>query len=174
MAGSNIFLSIVVPFYNEADNIIEFSQELQKTFKDYSKPWEIVFVDDGSTDDSIEKLKASIEDETNCRIVKLSANVGRNAALCAGLNYADGRYVGVISADLQYHPSQLLKLENELGDKKLDMVAGYLSSEPTGKRLGDRMLYSLAVNGRLRDPICSLRIFSRKLIGRIKNYSGNT
>ncbi len=110
LLGQDLALSIVVPIYNEADNIGPFFERLQKTLVDLGEAYEIVCVDDGSTDASAEQLIAQRNQNQAVKIVRLSRNFGKELALTAGLDHACGDAVVVIDADQQDPPEIIPEL----------------------------------------------------------------
>ena len=100
-------VSIVVPAYNEDDVIVEFNRRLSLVRQDLSLPSEVIFVNDGSTDNTLVLLRALKAADPTIGIVDLSRNFGKEIALTAGLDYARGDAVVVIDADLQ-HPPELI------------------------------------------------------------------
>jgi glycosyltransferase involved in cell wall biosynthesis len=97
-------LSVVVPMYNEADNIGPFFERLEKVVDGLGEDYEIICVDDGSTDASVEQLITQRSRNPAIKIVELSRNFGKELALTAGLDHASGAAVVVIDADLQDPP----------------------------------------------------------------------
>ncbi len=178
MAEEKTYLSVIVPFHDEADSLPAFVRRFDEVFASFEKRFELVFVDDGSADSGPDFVKSLIAERRNVRLIRLDGRYGRDAAVCAGLRYADGDFKAVIPADLQYDPAELMKLVSALdADPAPDMVAGFLARperdyEP--HRRGDIPRYDIAVGGRLRDPLCSLRIYSRSLVDRAQSYFGNT
>src|SRR5713101_579553 len=100
-------VSIVVPAYNEDDVILEFNRRLSSVRQDLSLPSEVIFVNDGSSDNTLGLLRALKDADPTIGIVDLSRNFGKEIALTAGLDYARGDVVVVIDADLQ-HPPELI------------------------------------------------------------------
>lgn len=95
-------LSLVVPCYNEAENIDRFIEETQKALLPYCQDYEIIFINDGSQDETIFKLKQSVENSTdNITVIDFSRNFGKEAAIYAGLKRATGDYIAFVDADLQ-------------------------------------------------------------------------
>jgi glycosyltransferase involved in cell wall biosynthesis len=97
-------LSIVIPIFNETDVVQELRRRVCDFLSSLGTTWEIVFVDDGSHDDSLDKLRKVCAGEPRCRIVALSRNFGHQLAITAGLDYARGDAVVVMDADLQDPP----------------------------------------------------------------------
>lgn len=106
-------LSVIAPVYNEGEIIIEFYKTLDNTLKKENIKYEVIFIDDGSVDDSLIKLK-QISKNTNVKIISFSRNFGKEAAIYAGLKNSNGKYTCIIDTDLQQHPKYLIDMYNEL------------------------------------------------------------
>ena len=121
-------LSLVVPCYNEQDNVELFYEETVKAFKDKNFDYEFVFVNDGSRDKTLEKLKKLYNEkqESNITVVSFSRNFGKESAIYAGIKNSTGDYISLIDADMQQRPEVVLEmmdiLENEYD---YDCVAAY-------------------------------------------------
>ena len=116
-------LSLVVPCFNEAENVENFYNCVAETFRDKGSSWECVFVDDGSRDGTLAKLKSL---PGRVQVVSFSRNFGKEAAMYAGLCHAKGERVCVIDADLQQHPSVVLEMMEILDQEpETDCVAAY-------------------------------------------------
>ncbi len=106
-----VTLSIVVPLYNEADNIDIFLDRTERVLQDLIDPlggsYEFIFIDDGSSDDTVEKLLQHRDRNTQIKIISLSRNFGKESAMCAGLHYATGAAVVPMDVDLQDPPELL-------------------------------------------------------------------
>ena len=120
-------LSIVVPCYNEEGNVELFSEEVEKVFKGKKIKYEIIFVNDGSKDNTIEKLY-NLVDASNqkIKVVNFSRNFGKESAMYAGLKESKGKFVTIIDADLQQKPSIILDMLDILNNNPdVDSVAAY-------------------------------------------------
>lgn len=116
-------LSLVVPCFNEAENVENFYNCVAETFRDKGFSWECVFVDDGSRDGTLARLKSL---PGRVQVVSFSRNFGKEAAMYAGLCHAKGERVCVIDADLQQHPSVVLEMMEILDQEpETDCVAAY-------------------------------------------------
>ena len=130
-------LSLVVPCYNEAENVLPFHQAVLSAFSVCNYDYEIIYVDDGSTDATLFNLK-KIYDNRNCpvKIVSFSRNFGKEAALYAGLEQTEGEYISFIDADLQQRPETVLDMVQMLDTKpECDVVAAYQDRRNEGKVL---------------------------------------
>lgn len=130
-------LSLVVPCYNEAENVIPFQETVIGAFEGGGYDYEIVFVDDGSKDATLHNLKKLYADQ-KCpvKVVSFSRNFGKEAALYAGLQHADGEYISLIDADLQQRPELVRDMVTILDEEtKYDVVAAYQDRRNEGKLL---------------------------------------
>lgn len=130
-------LSLVVPCYNEAENVGPFQEAVLATFSDCHYDFEIVFVDDGSTDATFHNLK-KIHSAEACpvQVIRFSRNFGKEAAIYAGMEHAKGDYISIIDADLQQQPCLVRKMVEILENRdEYDMVAAYQDRRQEGKIL---------------------------------------
>ena len=101
-------LSVIIPVHNESANIAPLCERLLPILNRITPAWEMVFVDDGSRDDTLERIKAEIgRDEPRIGAVSFSRNFGKEIAIAAGLDHARGRAVVIIDADLQHPPEMI-------------------------------------------------------------------
>ena len=130
-------LSLVVPCYNEAENVIPFQEAVIQAFDGCGYDYEIVFVDDGSTDATLHNLKKLFAKQAcPVKVVSFSRNFGKEAGLYAGLRYASGDYVSLIDADLQQRPELVREMVSILEEKEeYDVVAAYQDRRGEGKVL---------------------------------------
>ena len=111
--------SAIVPCYNEEENIDYFYQEFMKNepfFRDHDLEFELLYVDDGSKDKTVEKVKELRRKDERVHLISFSRNFGKEAAMYAGLEHAKGDYVAVMDADLQDPPSLLPEMFGYLWD----------------------------------------------------------
>ena len=130
-------LSLVVPCYNEAENVTLFQEETIKAFQGCGYSYEIVFVDDGSQDATLHQLK-KIYAEGKCpvKVISFSRNFGKESALYAGLQHASGDYISLIDADLQQRPEIVRDMVKILDEQpEYDIVAAYQDRRGEGKVL---------------------------------------
>ena len=140
-------ISLVVPCYNEAENVLAFQDAAIEAFKSSSYDYEIVYVDDGSNDATFLQLK-DIFNKQRCpvKVVRFSRNFGKDAGIYAGLKYASGDYVSIIDADLQQRPEIVVDMVKMMEkDPDIDMVAAYQDRRNEGKLLSlfKKIFYSV-------------------------------
>lgn len=130
-------LSLIVPCFNEAENVELFQKETIKAFQGSGYSFEIIYVDDGSTDATLHQLR-KLHKEQACpvKVVSFSRNFGKEAGLYAGLQYAQGDYVSLIDADLQQRPEIVRDMVSYLDENPdYDVVAAYQDRRQEGKIL---------------------------------------
>lgn len=134
---NEIELTILSPMYNEQSNLENTITLLQEALQDFNKPWEILLVNDGSTDNTLPIARKLEEQIDNLRIVSYPVNCGRGRALRTGFEHARGRYVITIDFDLSYSPDHILKIYKELTDPRQmnDVVLGS-AYMPGGRVIG--------------------------------------
>lgn len=130
-------LSIVVPCYNEEGNVELFYEEVQKVFKGKKIKYEIVFVNDGSSDNTLDRLTNIVDQKKqNIKVINFSRNFGKEAAMYAGLKEAEGELVTIIDADLQQRPELILRMIDILNEnEQFDSVAAFQEVRKEGKLL---------------------------------------
>ena len=167
-------LSVVVPAYNEQDAVPLFYEEIMKTAKIMAEKWdgletEVVFIDDGSSDDTLKTIKELREKDKRVRFVSFSRNFGKEAALYAGLKNAKGDYIVTMDADLQDPPSLLPDLFSAIKEEGYDSAATRRVSrkgEPPIRSFFARCFYKLinkVSNADIVDGARDYRIMTRKM-----------
>ncbi len=122
-------LSVVVPCYNEFDSVKEFHEEVTRVLKKEKLTYELIFVDDGSYDETEKKLEEIAKEDKNSKVISFSRNFGKESAMLAGLECASGSYVAIMDADLQHRPETLVEMYNKLiSEPDYDVVCAYKSS----------------------------------------------
>lgn len=137
MNDNSLALSLVVPCYNEEENIELFFSEVNKAFDGKIENYEFVFIDDGSKDKTYDCLKKIFEEDkqnNNIQIISFSRNFGKEAAMYAGLTKSKGDKVCIIDADLQQKPEVVLQMLNVMDNNpQVDCVAAYQEKRKEGK-----------------------------------------
>ena len=132
----SVKLSLVVPCYNEEENVENFFRHVTEGLKNYTDSYELVFVNDGSRDKTEKKLKKLYEENRDRKItvVSFSRNFGKEAAMYAGLSHAKGEYVTIIDADLQQDVKYVVEMAEILDkDEDTHMVAAFQEKRKEGK-----------------------------------------
>jgi undecaprenyl-phosphate 4-deoxy-4-formamido-L-arabinose transferase len=164
-------LSVVVPVYNEAATLTDLHARLGRTFKDMGRPWEVIFVDDGSTDRSADVLRALHAQDPAVRVVRFNRNYGQHAAVFAGMERARGDVVITLDADLQNPPEEIPTLLRRLEDG-FDVVGGARVSRRDAwfRRSASRLVNratSAIVGVPMTDYGCMLRAYRRSVVDQI-------
>jgi dolichol-phosphate mannosyltransferase len=170
-----IEFSIVIPVYNEKDNVIPLNNELQSLIRQIKQPCEIIWVDDGSTDGSLEKIKDLAKTDPGCRYLGFEKNCGQSAALSAGFQAAKGRYVITMDSDLQNNPVDLLNMIPYLSE--YDMVTGWRKNrhDTWWRKFSSRFangVRNLLSRETINDTGCSLKIMKSEYLKNIRIYKG--
>jgi len=170
-------LSVVVPMYNEKDNARLQIDAVQDALRDYPHPWELIVVDDGSTDGTPRALRQrAAELGPHVHIVELRRNFRQTAAMQAGIDAARGDVIVTMDGDLQNDPRDIPKLVSRLLNEDLDMVAGWRQKRQDGFLL--RKLPSMIANRLIRkvsglefkDLGCSLKAFRGDVLRQVRLY----
>jgi glycosyltransferase involved in cell wall biosynthesis len=165
-------LSIVLPIYNEELNIKPLYNSLKSVLNYMKYKYEIIYVDDGSTDNSLNYVKDLRKKDKNVKIIKFRKNFGQTAALDAGLKYATGDYMIILDADLQNDPKDIPRLIHKIKEG-YDLVVGwrYDRKDPFFKKLSSscaRLLKRLILKEEIHDPGCTLKIFTKEAVRGLK------
>jgi len=168
-------ISVVVPFYNEEENLEQVYDEVNKALRSTMKSFEIVFVDDGSKDGSVALIEKLSEKDKNVKLVQFTRNFGQTAAMAAGFEYAQGKVYIAMDADNQNDPADIPKLLDKL-DEGADVVSGWrekrqdkLITRKIPSKIANRLL-SIVTGCRLKDYGCSLKAYRAEYIDSIELY----
>ena len=177
MSTASPDLSLVIPVYNERENLAPLLAEISAALDGGSRSYEVVAVDDGSTDGSLEALKALKRDHPHLHIVAFAQNAGQTAAFAAGFRAARGRVVVTLDADLQNDPADVPRVVEALERTGATAVAGYRAArhDTTWKRLQSRIANGVRnwLNGEsIRDTGCSLKAFHADAVRALPLFSG--
>jgi undecaprenyl-phosphate 4-deoxy-4-formamido-L-arabinose transferase len=162
-------ISVVIPVYNEAANLPVLWDRLAAVMKQIARPWEVVFIDDGSADDSL-KMMRGYADETpgHVRVVELARNFGQHSAILAGFKQARGDIIVTLDADLQNPPEEIPRLVQAI-DAGNDVVGGWREErqDDAFRRVASRYhnkLTSAIVGVPMHDYGCMLRAYRRHIV----------
>lgn len=168
-------LSLIIPLKNEAESLPELEAWIRRVAEQQGYSYEIVFIDDGSTDQSwavIESLQAA---NPNVRAIKFRRNYGKSAALQVGFQAARGEVVITMDADLQDSPDEIPELYRMIAEDKYDLVSGWkkVRHDPLEKRLPSKLFNAVAsrMSGiRLHDFNCGLKAYRQAVVKAVEVY----
>lgn len=170
-------LSVVVPMYNEAENVEPLLDRIHLALGPYPWPWEVVLVDDGSSDATPAELaRCATQFGPHVRVVELMRNFKQTAAMQAGLDAARGSVIVTMDGDLQNDPIDIPRMVKRLLTEDLDLVAGWRKDRQDGlllrkipSRIANRLIARLT-GVHLRDYGCSLKVFRGSAIKNVRLY----
>jgi glycosyltransferase involved in cell wall biosynthesis len=174
-SGRAIRTSIVVPVYNEEANVGPLVDEILDVLADNPSlaPAEVIFVDDGSTDGTVDELRAAVEKSEEIRVLVLSRNFGQSAALAAGIDHATGEFVVTMDGDRQNDPADIPRLVEEL-QQGYDCVSGWRKErrDPLSKRIPSAIQTKLATwtGPNIHDFGCTLKAYRAEALDAVNLY----
>ena len=175
MSEDELEVSVVIPIYNEEDNLEPLFEGLQQALGRLGNSYEIVAVDDGSTDGSFEVLKALHRADPSMKVIRLRRNFGQAAAFAAGFDHAAGDTVVSTDADLQFDPADIEKLLLKISEG-YDIVSGWRANRREAfltRRLPSMIanwLISWITGVKLHDYGCSLKAYRSEVIRNVRLY----
>jgi glycosyltransferase involved in cell wall biosynthesis len=168
-------VSVFLPVYNEEQNIEPLNRKLTDSLERLGRAYEIIYVDDGSTDKSLAKLREIAASDARVRVISFRRNYGQTAAMSAGIDYARGEILIPMDADLQNDPADIGRLLEKLGEG-YDVVSGW-RKDRKDKWLTRRLPSALAnrlisaISGvELHDYGCTLKAYRRDVLADVKLY----
>jgi glycosyltransferase involved in cell wall biosynthesis len=169
-------VSLIIPVYNEEGNLHLLFDSIHKTMDPLSQSWEVVFVDDGSYDDSLDVLNEfAKQDPGHVRVVAFRRNFGQTAAIVAGLDHAKGETIVLLEADMQNDPADIPMMLGKL-DEGYDLVSGWRKSRKDSyltRTLPSHIanwLISSVTRVRLHDYGCTLKAYRRDVLEGFRLY----
>jgi len=170
---SNPTFTIIAPNFNEAGSVDEFYRHIQETMDSLNEPWELVWVDDGSTDDSTEKIRELARQDPHVHPVIFARNFGHQIAVTAGLDYSRGQAVIIMDSDLQDPPEVILELAEKWkeGYEVVYAVRGEREGESWFKKFTAAMFYRLIYSiTDVKIPVDTgdFRLMDRKVVDVLK------
>ncbi len=169
------FFSVIIPVYNEQDNIRLLYKEIKAVFSTLGKSWEIIFVNDGSHDQSEPVLQELKKSEENISVISFTRNFGQTAAFTAGFDTAQGEILVTLDADLQNDPQDISQMLKLLEEKGVDIVTGWrkdrqdLFLRSLMSRIANLIINYTTSSG-LHDLGCSLRIYKKEALNNLVLY----
>lgn len=167
-------LSVVVPIYNEEESVGPLVTRIREAMADFDKPWELILVNDGSTDGTLVSARKELGSGLRLKIVELQRNFGQTAAMQAGIDLASGRLIATLDGDLQNDPRDIPAMVKAIEERELDLLVGWRKNRQDGLLL--RKIPSWCANAligkitgvKLHDYGCSLKIYQASIIKQVK------
>ena len=169
-------ISVVIPMRNESLNIEGLLRELTSSLTSFGRSYEILAIDDGSTDDTFQQLVAAQAREPRLRVIRFRRNFGQTAGFAAGFAHARGRYIVTSDGDRQNDPSDIPGMIQMLEQQDLDIVCGWRKDRKDtfiNRRLPSMIanaIISFATGVKLHDYGCSLKVFRAEVVKPMKLY----
>ena len=170
-------VSIIIPVFNEEESLKELNENIAQSFKAFRKSYELVFVDDGSTDSSLEILQRLEKSHPNIGVFSFRKQMGKSQALTLGFQKAKGEYIVTMDADLQDDPKNINPLFAKLTRHNLDMVTGWRKNRQDSpfKVLSSKVFNSIVsylFKLKIHDLNSGLKIYSADLAKSLNLYGG--
>ncbi len=173
--NKKISCSIIIPVMNEEENVRLLYQEIVEVMEKQTGSYEIIFVDDGSTDKTFDILKSLKSNDSNLKLIKFRRNFGQSAAMGAGFEYASGNIVVTLDGDLQNDPEDIPDLIEKLHDG-YDIVSGWRKNRKdkfiirkVPSKIANRLIRYLT-QVPLHDTGCSLKVYTKEIVKKICLY----
>ena len=171
----NIDLSIVIPVYNEEESLELLYNSIINNLKNTNLNFEIIFIDDGSSDNSWNVIKNISKKKTNLSSIKFRKNYGKSDALDAGFKASNGTYVLTMDADLQDDPNEIYPLFKMINQDNYDLISGWKKkrNDPLSKTIPSKFfnLVTRIFSGiKLNDFNCGIKIYKKELVNSINLY----
>jgi glycosyltransferase involved in cell wall biosynthesis len=173
--SNQLLISVVIPLLNEEESLPELSLALEQELnKIAAKKWEVLFIDDGSTDESFEVIKQIRNRNNAFKVIRFRRNYGKSAALSVGFNYAKGKVVITMDADLQDDPNEITNLVSKLKEG-YDLVSGWkkVRHDPINKTVPSKLFnfVTARVSGiKLHDFNCGLKAYRKEVTKTLQVY----
>ena len=170
-------ISIVIPLKDEAENIEPLFQELKSVLDHQSWSWEVIWIDDGSEDESLALIEELSSIDSRHRYLSFEKNAGQSAALWAGFQTSRGRVITTLDGDAQNDPADIPRFVEMVLDDRADMVNGYRvkRKDNLGRKMASRIANGFRnwTTGRtVRDVGCSTRAFKQECVNNLPLYKG--
>jgi len=175
MKSEGVYLSIVIPAYNEEENVPLLYQKLKEVLKGFDREYEIIFVDDGSTDSTWDKLVAIAKEDNRVKLIRFRKNYGQTAAMYAGFQHASGEVIITMDADLQNDPEDIPRLLEKL-EEGYDIVSGWRKDRKApffSRKLPSMIanwIISKVTGVELHDYGCTLKAYRSHIVKRLELY----
>ncbi len=170
-------ISIIVPFYNEEGNVLPLVERVHTALQTFALRWELVLVDDGSSDATLSRLQAAASEYgAHVHVVELQRNFGQTAAMQAGIDQAQGSLLVTLDGDLQNDPADIPAMIADLQTRQLDLLVGWrkhrkdtLILRKIPSRIANRLIRKVT-GVHLHDYGCSLKVYRASVMRKVRLY----
>ena len=175
MTAGELDVSVLVPVLDEEGTVVELSQQVAAVLDEYGRSFEVIFIDDGSTDGTVEQIRIANQSDSRVRMVRLRRNFGKAAALSAGFDVARGRVLVTMDGDLQDDPSEIPNFLDKMDTEGLDLVSGWKRErkDPPSKRYPSKLFNWVTrkmAQVDLHDFNCGFKAYRREVVDHIALY----
>ena len=170
--------SIIIPVFNEEESLAELISRISAAFKKFDHSYEIIFIDDGSTDSSLEMLKKYARDNKYIHVISFRKNLGKSPALTVGFEKARGEYILTMDGDLQDDPENISRLFSRLTNGKFDLVSGWRKDrrdtfvKKVSSNLFNKVIIPFLFHVKFHDMNCGLKLYSKQFAKELRIYGG--
>ena len=167
--------SVIVPAHNEELSVVPLCEAVRGVLNKLSDRWELIFIDDGSSDGTYKKIMELAERDGKVKVIKFRRNFGQTAAWSAGFEHAVGELVIVLDADLQNDPADIPKMLKKMREDNLDIISGWRKERKDNgvmvalSRVGN-WVHRLMTGEKINDHGCSLKIYKREALEGLELY----
>lgn len=171
----SIVYSVVIPLKNEEENIVDLIEELEPVMQKMQKPWELLCIDDGSTDSTLEILKQLSKTKPYLRTIVFERNFGQSSAFDAGFKHAKGEFIITLDGDRQNDPADIPNLLEVMHTHDLVCGSRVHRRDPWIKKITSfvaNQVRSRVCQDGFRDTSCSLKVYRASAVRKIKMYHG--
>ena len=174
-----IELSVLIPVHNEEENVTLMIERVADALKDFGKPWELILIEDGSTDGTLANARKSLgKPGLDLKIIEFQRNFGQAAGLQAGFDAAQGRLIATLDGDLQNDPYDIPRMISVLEERELDLLCGWRKSRQDGLVL--RKIPSWCANYligkitgvKIHDYGCGLKLYRAEIVKQVRIMGG--
>ncbi len=167
-------VSVVIPLYNEEESIKELNQQLRSTLGRMNVRYEILYIDDGSTDRSFQILRDLKRNDRHLKVIRFRRNYGKSAALSVGFEKAQGNIVFTMDADLQDDPSEIPSMKRRI-EEGFDLISGWkkIRRDPLSKTIPSRFfnfVTAVLTGIKIHDFNCGLKAYRREVVKSVNVY----
>jgi len=175
--SKTLSLSIVVPMYKEEENAARLVERVHQGMADYTAPWELILVDDGSPDGTVKAIRETqTQWGTHVRLIELQRNFGQTAAMQAGIDAARGELIVTMDGDLQNDPTDIPRMVDELIERDLDLLQGWRVKRQDAaiqrklpSKIANRLIAKVS-GVALHDYGCSLKVYRASVLKQVRLY----